>query len=156
MKIIQLILAVSLLFGILSCRCEGTFFSASYIENKSNQEARLLFYKGSLVEKKKLAIGDSIQLDERGGRTKGTGADLINIGLSNYDSILIVFPDGRKLIHYYRINKPGGNPNTFNYADKRNVFNPANFKMYTLTETRCSLNMLFLYTLTNEDYATSR
>ncbi|MCY7357275.1 MAG: hypothetical protein LH609_07345 [Rudanella sp.] len=156
MKYILPIVVAGFLLGILSCRCEGTFFSASYIENKSNQEASLLFYKGSLSQEKKLAIGDSIQLDERKGRTKGTGADLINVGLSNYDSIIVEFPDGRKLIHYYRVNKPGSNSNTFNYTDKRNVFNPANFKMYVLSEKRCYLETLYMYTLTNEDYAASR
>lgn len=156
MKIIQLFLLISLPLGILSCRCEGTFRTTSYIENKSNQEARLLFYKGNLPNEKQLARGDSIRLDEAHGRTKGTGEGFINLGLSVYDSILIEFRDGKKLVHYYRLNKPINNTNTLIYTNKRNVFNPDNFKQHVLSEDKCHMQTLFLYTLTNEDYAASR
>jgi hypothetical protein len=150
MKFYFLIVSIAVL---ISCKCEGTFTSMTFIQNSPGHIITITYYKKSgfsSLENVMLLSNQDKKVDESGGRGRGF-VQSFTYGLSQVDSLIINYDDNRKITHYGRYTS-GNNRDAILYTSPRSLFNEANYVRKTLIDDRCYLETEYRYTFTEQDY----
>ncbi len=143
----------------MGCQCEGSSNADTLAVNATTATCSLSFYKNGVVDQYKdskinrevtdVLPGTSRKIDYDGGRGKGVGRAVV--GLYAYDSLIIRFPNQKKIIQY-GYGGFGKNSDAIFFADPRNLFNEKNYVRRTVRDEKCYLQTEYMYTITQDDY----
>ncbi|WP_154657181.1 hypothetical protein [Hugenholtzia roseola] len=146
---------------LFSCNAEWLHGVKAVLENKSSVPISVYFFdKGVLTDslhipaqKDFLYFTDAI-IDSK---TKPSNATIRpDFGYSRYfvrDSVVVVFDGLHSVTHYWDTIPPTEkSAKFFYYEDKRNFTNHDNFELEVKEKSRQTVNYIFTYTFTEEDY----
>ena len=144
-----------LIISLLGCKCEGTSFTTSKVENLTNYNVTIKSYKDGVldtritsIEKKGLKI-----IGETGGRTKSSS---ISMYFFMADSLVVEFDGAKKAVHYGHGGKLEKNPNTIVVTSSRSLYNDKSYVFKTLIDDKCFLETEFSYIFTEQDFLNAR
>jgi hypothetical protein len=149
---IKYIVYVATVFALVHCKCEGTFTTATKIENLSTVDVSIKMYRGGVLAMNAILVksGSTVQIGESHGRTK---AILLNSELLAADSVIVEFGSIRKSVH---TNNGRNTPTAIAYSSSRNVLNNSNYTQKILVEDKCFLQTNLTYTFTTMDYQNAK
>jgi len=138
-----------------SCTDRDSFKTVSILENQSLRDATLKFFKSGIETEVRRLLSlkrssNEIYTDQNDG--KGPGEDFLDIiaGLK-FDSLIIEFDEGTKLIHYGE-QVAGDNPDAITFSQARNFFNEENWILENLSKRKRRVEYEFTYTITQADF----
>jgi hypothetical protein len=140
---------------VIACTDQLSHSATIFIQNTSAHDISIKFYYQG-------AIQNGFTVFVLSGQTKkvysdgGEGKSRINYyatTINNLDSAIINFGEIKQMAHYsFTLANKGTNNMAIPFDNNRSLFNQVNYTSKTIFENESTINLEYLFTITEEDY----
>lgn len=150
------ILLLTLILLLFSCKKESSYSSKDYICNGSNHVINITYYKDGVLQSDKTIndlLNNSCNLVYQSSGFGNGGSNYLN-GTVNMDSAIVLFDKNVDAIHY-GINTVGLNSNAITFGSPRNIFGGASTGGWVhriISQTKYFIEDELKYVFIEQDY----